>query len=337
MVGSWSLGVTVDISPGIWGFVIYKGELYACGRFSKAGGNPANNIAKWNGTSWSAVGTGMNDAVLALTVYNGELYAGGYFTTADNKPASYIAKWNGSIWSSVGIGIGGAGKGINGIGINGGVYSLTTDTVNNILYAGGGFTTAGGNNANGIAKWNGTSWSGLGTGVNGGVLALTMNNGDLYVGGSFTTAGGNPANDIAKWNGADWSNLGTGLDYSGKYNRGVVCLISHNGDIYAGGDFTLTGSKSVTYIAKWGLAPTAISTPKLESINLSPNPVKDCFKASGLVGKGIVSVTNLNGKVLLTKQIINNEQISISGLHKGVYILKLTTEDGILVRKIIKE
>ena len=40
--------------------VVYNGELVVGGRFTCAGGVPANYIAKWNGTSWSALGTGMD-------------------------------------------------------------------------------------------------------------------------------------------------------------------------------------------------------------------------------------------------------------------------------------
>src|SRR6185295_11528741 len=36
--------------------VVYNGELVVGGRFTCAGGVSANYIAKWNGTSWSALG-----------------------------------------------------------------------------------------------------------------------------------------------------------------------------------------------------------------------------------------------------------------------------------------
>ena len=42
--------------------------LYAGGRFTTAGGLPANNIARWSGSSWSALGAGVNLGVSALTV-----------------------------------------------------------------------------------------------------------------------------------------------------------------------------------------------------------------------------------------------------------------------------
>jgi len=69
------------------------------------------------------------------------------------------------------------------------------------LYAGGLFGTAGGSNANYIAKWNGNTWSALCSGISGRVTALAASGSDLYAGGEFTTAGGVYATNIAKWNG----------------------------------------------------------------------------------------------------------------------------------------
>ncbi len=40
------------------------GNLYAGGFFTFAGGVAANYIARWDGTSWSALGTGINDSGL---------------------------------------------------------------------------------------------------------------------------------------------------------------------------------------------------------------------------------------------------------------------------------
>ena len=52
------------------------------------------------------------------------------------------------------------------------------------LYAGGNFSTAGGNSADGIAQWNGSGWSPLGPGL-GYVYALAVMGTDLYAGGEF--------------------------------------------------------------------------------------------------------------------------------------------------------
>ena len=57
--------------------------------------------------------------------------------------------------------------------MNSGVSALAVDGSGN-LYAGGSFTTAGDIPANYIARWDGSAWSALGSGMNSGVLALVF-------------------------------------------------------------------------------------------------------------------------------------------------------------------
>ena len=100
---------------------------------------------------------------------------------------------------------------------DGGVDALAVDGAGN-LYAGGYFTIAGGVAANHIAKWDGSAWSALGSGMGGlwGHSPGGGRRGNVYAGGSFTTAGGMAANNIAKWNGSTWSALGSGMDDIGR-------------------------------------------------------------------------------------------------------------------------
>ena len=150
----------VSLNPGMPGAngdvsaiaVDGSGNVYVGGGFTFIGTVPANYIAKWDGSAWSALGSGMNGDVYALAVSGTNLYAGGDFTTAGGVPANNIAKWNGSAWSALGS------------GMNGTVYALAVSGTN--LYAGGYFTTAGGVTANNIAKWDGSAWSALGSGMN---------------------------------------------------------------------------------------------------------------------------------------------------------------------------
>ena len=90
-----------------------------------------------------------------------------------------------------------AGFGISN-GADGPVYSVVQSGTN--LFIGGAFTAVGTVLASNVAKWNGTTWSALGTGVNGfvSVSALAIgNNGELYAGGRFSQAGGVPAQYVA--------------------------------------------------------------------------------------------------------------------------------------------
>jgi hypothetical protein len=214
-------------------------NIYVGGEFTAAGG-VANTkfIAKWNGTAWSALGTGMSGYVNALAIDgNGNLYAGGNFLTAGGVTVNRIAKWNGSEWSGLGTGMTGSTGYVNALAIDG----------SGNVYAGGDFTTAGGVTANYIAKWNGSTWSSLGTGMNRLVKSLAIDgSGILYAGGWFTTAGGTTAKYIAKWNGSAWSALGTGTD--GEVNAIVI----YGSNVYVGGGFVYAGGVGNTRsIAKW--------------------------------------------------------------------------------------
>jgi hypothetical protein len=117
------------------------GTLYAGGRFTEAGGAPADYIARWDGTSWSALGSGMNDTVLALAVGpDGTLYAGGLFTTAGGVPIPYVARWDGTSWSALGS------------GVNAAVWALAT-LAEGDLYVGGDFSEAGDKVSYYIGRW----------------------------------------------------------------------------------------------------------------------------------------------------------------------------------------
>jgi|GEM_PF-1507611 len=257
-----------------------SGNVYIGGFFTTAGGQTVNYIAKWNGSSWLPMGTGMDGPVLALAIDESDnLYAGGYFTTAGGAPANYIAKWNGSSWS-----------GLNG-GMDDYINALTFS--NGILYVGGEFTEAGSTSANYIAKWDGSAWSALDVGTNAPVYALTFSNGSLYVGGEFTNAGGISANFIALWNG-DWAQLSTGMDGP------VYALTYGNGSLYAGGEFNTAGSSSANYIAEWsGSSWTALGAGTEDIVYALDNDGAGNVYAGGMFdyigGSEVYGIAKWNG------------------------------------------
>lgn len=86
------------------------------------------------------------------------------------------------------------------MGVNGPVSALAFN--GNQLYVGGFFTEAGGKPATNIAVWNGTNWSGLGSGVGRyfqSVFALAASGSEVFVGGDFDIAGGKPSQHFAIW------------------------------------------------------------------------------------------------------------------------------------------
>lgn len=220
------------------------GDLIAAGTFTTAGGATVNNIARWNGTSWSALGTGVNGLVWSLAVTAaGEVIAGGEFTTASGTAASRIARWSGSAWSALGAGMNDAVTGV--------LVHPSGD-----IYATGGFTVAGGVAANFVARWNGTTWSGLGSGLGAAGYALHHWNGEVVAGGEFTSAGGVTALKVAKWNGTVWSALGTGLNASAR-----AFVTDSSGGLVVGGGFTTAGGQAAGRVATWsGTSWTAMGS-----------------------------------------------------------------------------
>jgi len=230
--------------------ILHRSTLYVAGDFTTAGnGVTVNHVAKWNGTSWGSMnGNGTNGDVYALAYSSGYLYVGGTFTRGGSTGVNNIGKvaGDGTLWTTLGAGLKGGP----------GVYALAFAPDGTTLYAGGKFTTADKVSANDIAKWNGSEWSALGTGMNGSVTALAVApDGTLYAGGAFTSAGGVPAAHVAKWNGKTWSALTSGM------NGNVSALVVTNtGTLYAGGAFTTAGGASALYVAMWNGAWSAIGS-----------------------------------------------------------------------------
>src|SRR5204862_5684141 len=127
----------------VLGLGLTGNDLYVGGFFDRGGGNPANNIARWDTlNSWSALSCAANNGtdgiVVAIAISGSNVYVGGIFDHAGVNPAHNIARWDdsASTWSAL---ISGGNNGTNGpvLAIAGG---------DSYGYEGGDFTTAGGCN-----------------------------------------------------------------------------------------------------------------------------------------------------------------------------------------------
>ncbi len=249
---SWNGATWSNVGPiaateakfdNIRAFFVHGGSLYAGGRFTSTGDVSASSIARWNGSTWVAVGGGANGTVRALAVFDAgavdpcgpSLYAGGHFTTAGGSVRARVAKLCGASWTAVASG-GGMSHSVEALTVHG-----------SQLYAGGSFQTAGNVPANRIARWNGSTWSALASGLDGAVHALAVfDDGGgpaLYAAGSFKYAGATPVNYIAKWNGASFTPLAFGL------TAPVYALaVFDDGSgpaLYAGGEFPAVAAVAV--------------------------------------------------------------------------------------------
>lgn len=191
----------------IFALAEYDGALYAGGTIRNPDESLAGGVARWDGTAWTRVGTSDN-LVRAMLVFQDDLYVGGEFTTMDAVNSPGLVKWDGTAWSDVGGGMTGAFPNARSQ-----VFSLgvADDGTGPHLFLGGQFETAGGvADTRGVAKWNGTAFQPLDTGVSVYNLSLTVPmihnvtsiagvGGSVWLAGNFNRAGDVAAYRIAEW------------------------------------------------------------------------------------------------------------------------------------------
>jgi hypothetical protein len=211
-----------------------NGELFAAGGFATVGGRDSFGLARWNGTTWSpprSVGIGRETSAVHRTA-TGDVYLAGSFRDIDGVACNGIAKRVGTGWQPLGAGLASLDAEPEVVVIR----SLP----NGDVVAGGAFATIGGAPIPGLARWNGSAWSSLGTGLgfgggnNAAVLSMHVAaNGDLYVAGLFDAAGGVAVDSVARWNGSQWSAVGGGLG-----SAFVTAVTSSpTGEVYIAGQF----------------------------------------------------------------------------------------------------
>ena len=273
-------------------------ELFVGGGFGIAGEVRARNIARWDGSTWTFVGRGIEGDVASLILFddgNGkQLYAGGRFAVNTvNGVAKNIAKWDGSAWTGLGLGVSDYVSAL----------SVFDDGGGDALFVGGYFVSAGGGPANYVAKWDGATWAPLGSGTGSTVLSLAVyddGGGEaLYVAGDLVTAGGVAVGQVARWSGTVWSAVG-GVQSSGHIEAMAVFDDGNGEQLYVGGTFTVMGGTPALRIAAWdgtnwaalggGLAtPFLPSAPRVTALAVFDNGVGDvlyvggAFKTAGAV------------------------------------------------------
>ncbi len=219
-----------------------NGDVYAAGLFQSAGGVAnTKSIARWDGTAWNAVGTGVTGGVGPLVrdmaiASNGDIYIVGTFTQVGGVAnTAYAARWDGSAWNALSTGVAAD------------CYAVAI-TPDGKVYIGGTFTNFTDANGDHITYFDGSSFHSLGTGIDGSVYTLVASpSGNLYVGGVFSTAGGVSAASIAKWNGISFSALGSGAPA-----QIVQRIFFINDLLYVVGDFTGIGGLTLAdRIACW--------------------------------------------------------------------------------------
>jgi hypothetical protein len=197
--------------------VAYHGDLVVCGDFTHACGQPAAHIARWDGEAWHPLGAGLNDIATALLVYDGGLIALGEFSEAGQTAANGIARWDGEEWHAL-------GEGLIGETHSGWLWADLVEYQGDLV-ACGPFTEADGLPVDGLARWDGTSWSSFAAAPPTLASALTVHEGDLIVGGAAEESDA----CAARWDGDQWHAMASAEPWD------VIALVSHNGELFCGG------------------------------------------------------------------------------------------------------
>ncbi|MEO1087753.1 MAG: hypothetical protein AAFY88_26260, partial [Acidobacteriota bacterium] len=161
--------------------------LYVGGTFTEAGGVAVSNLAKWDGTAYSAVGNLDADIIWDLESWNdgeGEvLFAAGVAEIGLDQ--SVLARWDGSSWSLI--------LDETNSPISVGSLTVYDDGSRSRLAMAAGFNPFPGTPDNTISTWDGSTFTKLGTVVGRVESMRSFDDGQgpaLFVGGDLTELGG---------------------------------------------------------------------------------------------------------------------------------------------------
>lgn len=193
--------------------VVFQNKLYIAGLRSYF---QTDGLLEYDGSTVWAVPNGPNTYARALLVRGNELWVGGDFLQCGTSSVRRLARYDGTRFSQVGPGIAGPAPDL-------GVWTLAE--LDGQVYLGGTFSAASGGPGNYVARWDGTAFRALGSGVNSGVTEIVPDpvTGDLLIGGGFFAVRGTstlsaiPGNKLARYRTRDaFADLGHALAGSGR-------------------------------------------------------------------------------------------------------------------------
>ncbi len=256
-------------TAAVHSMVLSGTTLYVGGTFSTAGGQSRGNLAALNTADGTATsfnpnaahsgGFGVSAEVRSLVLSGTTLYVGGKFTSIGGQNRNCVAALST---------VDGTASAFNPNASGGGTMFAPYTTVyalalsGTTLYAGGDFTTIGGQSRNRLAALdtatsNATSFN---PNSSASVRSLWLEGNTLYAGGGFNSIGGQTRDYFAALDTADGTatSLDLGLD-------NVVNAIHVSGTtVYLGGGFAAIDGQ-----ARAGLAAFDSSTGALSSLDIS--------------------------------------------------------------------
>jgi uncharacterized delta-60 repeat protein len=287
-------------------------------------------------TTFDANSKGNSNIYKIIMQPDGKIVLSGAFTTYNNTPAVHMVRLeaNGAIDTAFNV----------GLGFNDFINSIVLQPDGKIL-ACGRFSSFNGMPANRLVRLNpnGTidPTFNIGSGPSSDLYTIALQpDGKILVGGLFTTFNNQAKYFIVRLNGNgsldnSFNTVGGGPDYSVS-----KIIMQADGKPIIGGLFVNYNGIGRNRILR--LNPVVLSTDEFnashQNVRVYPNPVKDVLHLEHATTIQNLAVFDLLGKMVMYQNVnAIQSELDMSGLENALYLVKVTTADGIQNFKIVKE
>jgi hypothetical protein len=323
---------------------VYNNELYVAGSFDTIGGIRSNNVSKFDGTNWHDLSFPVGGATTAIKNYKGKLYL-----------ASYTGLWyrDNNIWINLADCKGDMFRTIYGMNV-----------IDGLLYIYGRFNSLGGVNSKGIVAFDGVKWYGFGQGMSYSGYETIQNvqkiDGKLFVTGIFDKVEGVGTSNftttpVQTTNYAVLENNQWCLK-SAAFDNDAFGVVKYNGNLFIYGAFRKCGADTIFGFAKWSGGNSTVACSNTFTIShtyvgvnehivfsdlkIYPNPVTDklVITSNNFEQQNFeLQISNALGQTIYNQtSLLNQNEINLSHLSKGIYFVKIQNTQQQKTLKILK-
>lgn len=208
-----------------------------------------SRVAHWDGHDWESLPVLHGRAKALATNAEGRLVVAGRFSRAGEVPVNGIARWNGTQWEAL-------PETSDGQGTNDYVNQVAVDA-DGQLFINGYYTQVGDVKTEGIAHWDGQSWTGFGDWK--GILT-TDEAGQVYASGGFSEIEGG---GVLRWTGTSWEKVAPGI------NGGFGHMVVEHNEVYVAGYLSRSEQEPRNdTAARWDGAQWVVLGNGLENLNI---------------------------------------------------------------------
>lgn len=77
------------------------------------------------------------------------------------------------------------------------------------------------------------------------------------------------------------------------------------------------------------------TTNTVKGVTLSPNPATNAFQVTEMEGTATISLSDINGKLLLSKDVRANETVPVRTLPNGIYLVSIKSKNTMVTKKLV--